>query len=231
MKTRQPIFIYIVIAAIVVLTLSGLGAVTYGYFHNHGVKTASLDDTQALPATTDMNGEWKVISGSGPNQTSVGYTFHELLPGQSLDTSGSTNNVTGDVIVENNQMVSAKVVVDMTTLQTDQQKRDINVRMKILHTDDFPEATFELTQPVDLSSIPEDGTSGTVTVTGNLTIMDTTKEVTSEFKVLRTGTRVIIGTTIPFDRTEFGVDTPEFVAAKIDTQGELNVLVTMEKES
>ncbi|MDO4908561.1 MAG: YceI family protein [Corynebacterium sp.] len=230
-RQSQPIFVYIVIAAIFVLTLCGIGAVTYNHFHDHGLKTASLDDTQALAASTDVNGDWNVIDGSGPNRTSVGYTFHELLPGQSIDTSGSTNNVTGDVKVENNQLTSGKIVVDMTTLKTDQEKRDINVRSKILHTDDYPTATFEVTSPVDLSSLPGDGTSGHVTIQGNLTIMATTKPVTADFKVLRTGTRVILGTTIPFDRTEFGVDTPEFVAAKIDTQGELNVLITMEKQS
>lgn len=229
MKKRQPIFVYVIIVLIVLMTLSGVGAVTYGYFHNHGLKTASLDDSQALPASTDVNGSWTIISGSGPNRTSVGYTFHELLPGQSLDTSGSTNSVTGDVIVENNTLVSGTVVVDMTKIKTDQEKRDVSVRNKIFFTDEYPESTFRITQPVDLSDVPGDGTSSTVSITGDLTILDTTRTVSGDFKVLRTGNRVIIGGTIPINRLDFNVVTPELVAAKIDEEGELNILITMEK--
>ena len=65
--------------------------------------------------------------------------------------------------------------------------RDNNVRSKILSTDQFPEATFTLTKPADVSQVPDDGTVTQVELTGDLTIRGQTREVSQPFNVARSG--------------------------------------------
>jgi probable secreted protein len=83
--------------------------------------------------------------------------------------------------------------------------------------------------PVDITGVPDNGEPGTVTVTGMLNLHGVEKEVTAEFDVLRTGNRLVIAGTVPINRIDFGVETPDFVAAKVDEDGELNIRLAMEK--
>ena len=101
--------------------------------------------------------------------------------------------------------------------------------MKLFNTDEFPTATFEVTESVDLSSIPDDGTVGQVVVPGELTVHGQTNDVTPTFDVLRDGDQVIIASDIEINRLDYGVETPEFVAAKIAEMGEINVRLALEK--
>ena len=215
--------------AIVVLALASVGPVLYAALTDNGVKTASLDEGQGEPATTDVNGTWTIIPGKGPNATSVGYTFHEVLPGKSKITSGSTSHVSGSLIVKDGSLTEGTVTVDMATLASDVEKRDIAVRRTILHTDDFPEGTFSITKPVDLRNIPDDGTVREVDVPGELTLHGKTEDVTATLKVMRTGDAVIVGGDVPINRADFGLTSPDFVAAKIDDKGEINLLLTLKK--
>ncbi|APT84731.1 YceI family protein [Corynebacterium aquilae] len=226
---RKPI-VALTVIAIVVLALASVGPVAYKALTSTGLKTEGLSAEGALPASVDIDGDWHVVKGSGRNTTAVGYTFHEILPGQEKETSGTTHDVTGDVVVEGQTLTSGEVTVDLRNIKTDVEKRDINVRRNILHTDDFPTATFTLDQPVDVAQIPGDGSTGHVTLKGSLTLHGTTKPVTGEFDVLRTGERVVVAGDLPFNRTEFGVDSPDFVAAKIDENGVLNIRLALEKK-
>ncbi|PRQ12045.1 hypothetical protein C1Y63_02930 [Corynebacterium sp. 13CS0277] len=226
---RKPV-VALLVVAIIVLALASVGPVAYKALTSTGIKTEGLSADGALPASTPLEGEWSVVKGSGRNTTAVGYTFHELLPGQEKDTSGTTHAVTGAVTIADGVVTAGEVTVDLTQIRTDVEKRDINVRRNILHTDDYPTASFTLTEPVDVASVPEDGRVGTATLTGMLTLHGTAREVTGTFDVLRTGARLVVAGDLPFDRTEFGVDSPEFVAAKIDEQGVLNIRLALEKK-
>lgn len=220
----------IVVALVTVLTLFAVGVVAYLTMMGPGSKTATLDSTDAEPASTDMNGHWNIIDRAGQNTSSAGYTFHELLPNEARDTSGTTEDVDGQITVEDDKIVSGDVTVNMDTVSSDNKKRDNSVRDRIFFTYKYPESKFRITGPVDVSSLPDDGTVGTVKLTGDLTIFSTTREVSGEVRALRTGNRVIVGGDIPINRKDFGVEAPELVAAKIDEEGELNLLLVFEKQ-
>ena len=81
-----------------------------------------------------------------------------------------------------------------------------------------------------MSQLPDDGTTGTVTLTGDLTIHGETNSVTQEFTALRTGDNVIVHADVPINRLDYGVETPEFVAAKIAEEGEVNIRLKLEKK-
>lgn len=210
---------------IIVLALIALVPLFYALFQSPGIKTEGIDADGAKPASIGVDGTWEVSKDLGKNATSAGYTFYELLPGDERITSGSTQSVTGQLNVDGGMLTAGEVTVDMATITSDRDVRDENVRQKILHTNEYPEARFVLSEPADVSQLPEDGTVGTVSLTGDLTIHGTTQQITQEFNVLRTGDRVIVAADIPIKRADYGVESPDFVAAKIAEEGEINLRI------
>lgn len=231
MLKRRKSVIAILVVLIVGLALISVVPVIYASVMGPGVKTEGLNAEGADPADTEMDGQWGVVPGDVNNITSVGFTFNEILPAEHKVTSGSTQDVTGGVTVDGETLTAGSINVGMGDITTDNERRDVNVRMKILSTDEYPESTFEITEPVDLSAVPADGTPGEVELTGDLTIRGQSNEVTQVFDVLRDGEQVIIAGDLPFNRLDYGVETPDFVAAKIAEEGELNILAVFEKEN
>ena len=70
---------------------------------------------------------------------------------------------------------------------------------------------------------------GSVELTGELTIHGKTNDITQEFDVARSGDHLIVAGDIPINRLDYGVETPELVAAKIAEEGEVNVRINMTK--
>lgn len=231
MRTRnQKLIVIGGVVVIVLLALLALVPLFISLVSHPGIKTEGIDAEDAKPATTDVDGQWSVSRKPGKNVTSVGFTFHELLPGDERTTSGSTQDVKGQMTIEGGTLTAGEVTVGMDNIVTDKDVRDENVRRKILHAEKYPEATFVLTQPSDVSQLPKDGTVGTVTLTGDLTIHGETNSITQEFNALRTGDTVVVHADVPVKRSEYGVETPEFVAAKIADDGEVNIRLKLEKE-
>ena len=232
MRTRnQKLIVIGGVAVIVVLALLALVPLFISLVSHPGVKTDGIDADGAKAASTDVDGEWVVTTKPGKNMTSAGFTFYELLPGDERTTSGSTQDVEGEMTIEGGSLTAGEVTVDMGNIVTDKDVRDENVRRKILHTEEYPESTFVLTEPADVSQLPEDGTAGTVTLTGDLTIHGKTNSITQEFNALLTGDNVIVHADVPINRLDYGVETPEFVAAKIAENGEINIRLKLEKKS
>lgn len=232
MRTRnQKLIVIGGVAVIVVLALLALVPLFISLVSHPGVKTDGIDVDGAKAASTDVDGEWVVTTKPGKNMTSAGFTFYELLPGDERTTSGSTQDVEGEMTIEGGSLTAGEVTVDMGNIVTDKDVRDENVRRKILHTEEYPESTFVLTEPADVSQLPEDGSAGTVTLTGDLTIHGKTNSITQEFNALRTGDNVIVHADVPINRLDYGVETPEFVAAKIAEDGEINIRLKLEKKS
>lgn len=227
-KTRKTVII-IMSAIIVVLALIAVVPVIYAAMSGPGNHVEQLNADRAKSATTDVNGNWKIDNGAPPNVTAAGFTFDEVLPGQRKRTSGSTQQVTGNVDISDGKVRAGEVHVDMRHIVTDKDVRDENVRNKILLTDRYPEARFSITKPVNVSQLPSDGKPGKVTLTGNLTIKDATKEVTQEFQALRDGDRLVVSGVIPVKRSDYDVESPDFIAAKIAEEGEIDILINMSK--
>ena len=228
-KSANKIVVAVLVILIVVLALVAVVPVIISLVTGPGVKTEGIEAAGAKPATTDVNGEWHVVRDRGRNYTSVGFTFFEILPSDRRSTSGSTQAVEGWATIEAGTLRSGEIVVDMREVSTDNERRDINVRTKIFHTDEYPTATFTITEPAELSEVPGDGTPGKVTLTGEMEIRGETRPLSHEFDVLRDGDRIIVAADVPVNRNEYGVESPEFVAAKIDDTGELNIRVAFEK--
>lgn len=127
------------------------------------------------------------------------------------------------------ELTGGDITVNMETLTTDNQRRDVNVRMSLFVTDEFPEATFTVTEPVDVSDVPADPTVTVVDVVGDLTIRGVTHEVTAPMEVTRTGDYVLLSSDVPINRLDYGIRTPDFIAASIDEEGLLNIRLVLEQ--
>lgn len=229
MLKRRKTVVAVLAVLIVGLGLFSVAPMLYSLIMGPGVKAGELNSGGAAPASTEMDGEWSVNPGDGANPTAVGFTFNEILPAERKVTSGATQDVSGAITVADQTLTEGEIVVEMDNITTDNERRDVNVRLDILNTDEFPTSTFTITEPVDLSGIPDDGTPGEVTLTGDLTIRGETNAVSDSFDVLRDGERVVIAGDIAINRLDFGVDVSEFVAAKIAEEGELNILMSLGK--
>lgn len=223
----------LVVSIFVILILGSsalaLGPLAFSVIMGRGVKTEPINADKVHAATTDVDGEWYVVQGSAYNYTSAGFTIDEILPADKRTTSGSTKHVTGQATIKDGVVEEASITVDMASLTTDKKVRDQNMKSKLFEVTKYPESTFTLTEPADVSVVPDDGSLVTVPLTGNLTIHGETKNVTQDFQVVRDGDTIILGGNIPINRLEFGVETPEMIAAKISEVGDVNVRVTLEK--
>ncbi|MGO1949294.1 MAG: YceI family protein [Mycobacteriaceae bacterium] len=215
----------LVVVGVVALAIGLVAPPVYRLLTDEGLQTASIDEGTGDPATVGIDGTWEVIPGSGSNSSEAGYTFDEVLPGQEKSTSGRTSEVSGSLAVDDGVLQEGLVTVDVGSIESDIEKRDINVRDNILHTGDYPEATFSITEPVDVSSLPEDGNVDTVTVNGELTMHGETNPVSADLDILRTGENVIVEGRVPVVREDFGIVSPEFVASQIAEEGTVDLLL------
>lgn len=226
---NRKLVITIFVVLIVLLTAVAIGPMVYSLLKGAGVKTEPVSADGAKAASTELDGTWEVAKGRANNHTSVGFTFNEVLPAEKTTTSGSTTEVTGQADISDSTLKTAAVTVDMDELTTDKKVRDQNMKSKLFEVDEFPVATFTLTEPADLSAVPDDGSAATVSLTGDLTIHGETKQVTNDFQVVRDADTVVLGGDIPLNRLDYGVETPEMIAAKISEVGAVNVRVTLQK--
>lgn len=228
MKRRKSIIVIFVVL-IVILAMLSVIPLLYRLVTGPGVKTEPLNDSGAKAASTPLDGQWHVVEGKNPNITSVGFTFSEILPGDERVTSGSTGYVTGEAEISDSTLNSAMIEVDMNELSTDRDVRDVNMKDKLFETSKFPTATFALTEPVDVSQLPEDGTAGLIDVTGKLTIKDHTELVDAQFQALRDGEMLIVSGEVEVNREDFGVHSPDLIAAKIAETGTVDIRLSFSK--
>lgn len=144
--------------------------------------------------------------------TFAGFRINEELASFGAKTVvGRTPDVTGSMELTGSQIVGASFVVDMTTLITDNDGRTDALRGPSggLETSTFPEATFELTQPIELGEIPAEGSAISVNAVGNLTVRGVTQEVAIPLTAeLQAGLVIVFGELPNMLLSDYGIPTP-----------------------
>jgi polyisoprenoid-binding protein YceI len=193
------------------------------------LEQASGDDASETGGDADsVEGTWTVDPSVGSfddfSGTYAGYRVEEELAGIGATTAvGRTPDVTGEITIEGDQVTAGSFEVDMTTLQSDQDRRDNAIRGRGLETDAFPTATFEITEPVELpEGIATAGGSVPFVATGDLTLHGVTNEVTVDFDAeVANGTIAIVGQA-PISLPDYDIEAPtNAVALSIDDNGTL----------
>lgn len=184
----------------------------------------SIANTDAAQTSIDTaTGTWKVAAGS-----QIGYRVEEVLFGQNVTAVGRSNTVAGSVTVDDLTVTEATFVVDMTTIKSDDSRRDAQFESRIMDVLNFPTAAFSLDSPITLAASSLSGTA-THTGTGTLTLRGTTKPVeVVVVSTIRDGNIVIAGEiTIIF--AEWNIPNPSIPGISTEDSGLLEFQLVLER--
>ncbi len=189
----------------------------------------------AAPAASfdgDVAGTWDVTTG-----TEAGYRVREQLAQFDAETDavGRTTDVTGSITLTSDgttaTLTEGTITVDTTTLTSDEDRRDNRLRSEGLQTDQFPTATFTLTQPVEVPAAALAGTATDVTLVGDLTLHGVTKSVQIPAQAkLADGTVQVLGA-VTFPLSDYDITAPNiggFIISIAD-QGALEFVAVFAK--
>lgn len=241
---------YLIAGACLILAVVGIWFV---FFRDTAPDAVNLDDavgsvtstTAALDTGTDttspsgegladgdaagLNGTWTIDAAVGggvvEDGSFVGYRVKEELASIGAKTAvGRTTSLSGTFTFEGSTLGAAAVIVDLTGLTSDSRGRDEQMQTQSLETNAFPEASFTLTTPVDLSTTPTEGESFSVQAEGDLTIHGVTRAVTVPIDGQLTGGTVVVVGRIEIAFEDYGIDKPEsFRVLSVEDTGELEL--------
>ncbi len=236
---------------VVVAVLALVGGGLYWFFRDdspdavdldtaaEGVTTTTAPDgepsTTAAGAPTGIDGTWSVDTATGEfdyesaTGTFVGFRIKEELASiGSTEAVGRTNAVSGSMTIAGTQVTDAEFTIDLTKITTNESRRDNRVQ-SALQTDQFPQATFELTSPIELGPDSASGAEVNATAKGDLTIHGVTKAVEFPLQAkLVDGTVVVVGS-LDVTFSDFGVQVPSApIVLSVEDHGvlELQLLLT-----
>jgi polyisoprenoid-binding protein YceI len=148
---------------------------------------------------------------------------------------GTTGEVNGDITIDRNdpsRSTVGEIKVDISKLQSDSGQRDNMIRGNWLESSTFPIATFTSKRLEGLPTTPYvDGTELKFTIVGDMTIHNTTKEVTFD-ATATIGNGVLTGTAVAkFTMTDFGFDPPSILGIlKAENAVELNMTIEANRQ-
>jgi polyisoprenoid-binding protein YceI len=171
--------------------------------------------TDAVATTTGIAGTWTVDTSIGEfsfedsTGTFVGFRVEEELSGIGSTTAvGRTPEVSGTMTIDGTTVTAVSVEANMDAITTNDSRRDDNAR-RALDTDEFPTATFVLTQPIELGDAAASGEPVAVTAVGDLTIHGTTLPVEIPLDArLVDGVVVVVGS-LDIVFADYGVSVPD----------------------
>lgn len=185
----------------------------------------TLAESPAAEAETlsDPSGTWAVSTDS-----QVGYRVDEVLFGQNVTAVGRTNAVTGSVTIDELVVTAAEFSVDMTTVKSDEPKRDAQFESRIMDVINFPTSTFVLATPITLN---ESHLSGNTNhrASGTLTLRGSNKQVDVDLVSSVRGGRITIAGEIVIVFEEWGIPNPSIPGISTEDSGILEFNIVLER--
>lgn len=232
---RVPKAALLAIAAILVVAVGGAAyGIWYLFLQPAGpaaVGTAGPLLPSNLPlgslATTD--GTWTIDPSIGAfsdfSDSFVGYRVQEQLASIGANTAvGRTPNVTGSLTISGTTVSAVTITADLTALQSNDTRRDGQLSHQGIETSQFPTATFTLTAPIQLGSIPGAGQSVTATASGSLTLHGVTKAVQIPLTVVLQGDVVAVTGSLDIVFADYGITPPSsFAVLSVEDHGAMEL--------
>ncbi len=229
------------VALIASVLVVALGALGFWWFvlRDDAPERASLpvrtEDT--APATGDtatggdatIDGTWDVVAGE---EVFAGYRIQELFGGETVKKTavGRTPAVSGTMTISGTTIQTVSITADLTQLTSDSSRRDDTQLTGGLQIEQFPEATFTLTDPVELGSVPAAGSPIQVTASGDLTLHGVTQPVELTLQASWNGSSIIDvagGTRVTL--ADFQIEPPNSAFVAVDDVGEFEVQLAFER--
>ncbi len=188
---------------------------------------ATVPETTSAPAADDpLSGAWTVdVTGD----IYVGYRVEEVLAGVNTTATGRTTQVTGSTTIDGLTLSAAGFTADVASIKSDQSRRDGQFTGRIMQADQFPTASFTLTQPVTLAGLPAEAEVVTVSATGDLTLHGVTKSVTFDLQGFVAGGKVTVTGAIPILFSDYAIEDPSLGPVATEDNGLLEFLLVLTK--
>ena len=214
----------VIIGAVVALTFAAAGL--FWFFGGTAPEEVDLSETAsainesstantAIQTSDGIEGTWAVDTSVGEFSvtedtvaTFAGFRVEEVLQSIGSTTAvGRSPGVSGSIEIEGTTLTSAEITVDLTSMVSDEPRREDKIQ-QALGTTTNPDATFVLTEPVDLGQEAVTGELVDAVGIGELTINGVTNSVEIPLQAqLMDGMILVTGSTdIVF--ADYGVSTP-----------------------
>jgi polyisoprenoid-binding protein YceI len=148
-----------------------------------------------------------------PDQTQASYSVQEVLLGQSLTTTGTTNTVQGQFqlgVKDGKPYIElSQLRVDLRTLTSDNRLRDEAIRRQWLESNTYPYADFVAKEVTGFPSDPVEGQDVHFKVTGDMTIRNITRSVTFDITAKVEGDMLTGTATTLIYMKDYGFSAPE----------------------
>ena len=171
---------------------------------------ASATSAAAQTKTSATPGQRYVVAVTG---NEARYRVREQLAGFDLpkDAVGTTKAITGSIVIGPDGRVvkdGSKLTIDLSTLKSDQSRRDNFLRRSTLETSKYPQAALV---PVALEGLLfpiQPGSSQTFSVRGDLTVHGVTRPTTWQVTARGEGSDVVGSASTAFTFKDFGLEQP-----------------------
>jgi polyisoprenoid-binding protein YceI len=194
-----------VLIGVAVLLVLGLGGALTAFLLIGGdappPPALSKPEASATATATPAAGipTWQVVEGA---PTFVGYRVREEFASFGVkDAVGRTGQVTGTVRLDGDRVRDADLEADMTSLRSDEERRDQALQGRGIETGRYPTARFRLEGPVPISRAP-------VKASGRLTLHGRTQPVTATVRGQRLDGQIELAGSAPIEFARFAIDAP-----------------------
>lgn len=180
--------------------------------------TVAASSTTTPPdAAAALDGTWTIDQAN----TVVGYRIGEELSGiGTTEAVGRTSDVTGALALSGTVIEAVDIEVDMTTLRSNSDSRDNQLRTRGLETDLFPVASFSLTEPIALGAEPAPGETINATASGDLTLHGVTRSVEVPLEGTIVDDTIVVVGSLEVLLADYDIDAPVgFRVLTIEEQG------------
>jgi polyisoprenoid-binding protein YceI len=167
----------------------------------------------ASTAAGALDGTWQIDPSIGSfddfSGSFVGYRVQEELASiGAQEAVGRTPDVTGSLTIAGTTITAVDATANLTTLQSDDDRRDGQLGRQGIETDTFPTATFRITAPIELGELPAEGETISVTATGELMLHGETRPVEVPLQARVSGGVISVTGSIPIAFADYGIERP-----------------------
>lgn len=196
------------LGVLILLVVAGAGFFAYIWFAGGTGEPSRETEAAQLEPRQPESIVYEVVDG----ESEARFIIEEVLRGEPNTVVGTTNGIDGSVAVEfqSNDIEIGEFVINVRTIETDDEVRDRTIRTLILESnkDQFEFSTFRPTQITGLPETVDVGDRLSLEVTGDLTVRDVTDSVTFDMSINIRSEREISGsasTTIRWEQFDITI--------------------------
>lgn len=185
--------------------------------------TPAAEESQAAEteATTAQTATFVIV----PEETEARYAIDEIFinDNNKLNTAvGVTNAVEGQFTLDYTdptQSAFGQFVVDISTLTSNQSRRDRAIRTRWLESSTYPLATFDVKEVRNFPADPQEGMPINFQLVGDMTVKENTREVVWEATATLQGDRLTGTATLATTLEFFDIPIPSIIGILSVTDG------------